>query len=75
LPGGFGTLLELFNFLAHKKNKLLMDTDICLFNCEGFFNHLLSQIDVMMRENTLKEKEKNLLTVLNSIEDLKNFFN
>ena len=74
LPGGFGTMLELFNFLAHKKNKLLLDTQICLYNCDGFYAHLLKQIDVMTNENTLKEKEKKSLIVLNSMQDLKNMF-
>ncbi len=70
LPGGYGTFLELFNFLAHKKNALLNHTSIYLFNCDGFFNYLLMQLEVMFKENTLKQKEKDILIVLNSIDDL-----
>ena len=66
LPGGYGTFLELFNFLAHKKNALLNHTNIYLFNCDGFFNYLLMQLEVMFKENTLKQKEKDILIVLNS---------
>lgn len=74
LPGGYGTFLELFHFLAHKKNYLIMNTNVYLYNPNGFFNHLLSQLDVMLKENTLKQKERDNLIVLNSINDLKNQF-
>ena len=70
LPGGYGTFLELFNFLAHKKNALLNHTNIYLFNCDGFFNYLLMQLEVMFKEKTLKQKEKDILIVLNSIDNL-----
>ena len=74
LPGGYGTLLELFSFLAHQKNALLIDTNIYLYNCDGFFNYLLLQLEHMRKENTLKHTEKDSLLVLNSIEDLMNSF-
>jgi len=70
LPGGYGTFLELFYFLTNKKNSLLNNNKIYLFNCDGFFNHLLMQLEVMHKEKIIKQKEKDILIVLNSIDDL-----
>lgn len=71
LPGGFGTLEELFEMLTwaqlglHKK-------PIGLLNTSGFYNHLMSFIESMIESGLLKPEYKKLLLMSESIEDLLN---
>ncbi len=69
LPGGFGTLEELFEILTwaqlglHKK-------PIGILNSSGYYNDLLELIDKMVGKGLLKEENLNLLLVSETIEDL-----
>ena len=69
LPGGFGTLDELFEALTlgqlHIEQK-----PIGLLNINGFFDATLQQLDKMVAEGYLKEKGRNMLLVGTSVEDL-----
>jgi hypothetical protein len=69
LPGGFGTLDELFEALTlgqlHIEQK-----PIGLLNVNGFFNHTLQQLDVMVKEGYLKQKNRDLLLVDTTVEGL-----
>jgi hypothetical protein len=69
LPGGFGTLDELFEALTlgqlHIEQK-----PIGLLNVNGFFNATLQQLDTMVEEGYLKEANRNLLLIGNSVEEL-----
>ncbi len=69
LPGGFGTLDELFEGLTlgqlhveQKPNGIL--------NINGFFNHTLKQLDHMVTEGYLKKENKEMLLVGNSVSEL-----
>ncbi|NQY30252.1 MAG: LOG family protein, partial [Flavobacteriaceae bacterium] len=69
LPGGFGTLEELFEMLTwaqlglHKK-------PIGILNINGFYDDLLSFIEVMIEKELLKHSYKQLLLVANTAEEL-----
>lgn len=71
MPGGYGTLQELFYLLNQKKN-CEMEIEIILFNFNGFWDHMLRQFDFMVEEKTLKEHHRNLFHVASAVEDLEN---
>jgi uncharacterized protein (TIGR00730 family) len=69
LPGGFGTLDELFEALTlgqlHIEQK-----PIGLLNVNGFFDAVLLQLDKMIEEGFLKQANRDMLLVSTSVNDL-----
>lgn len=69
LPGGFGTLEELFEMLTwgqlglHKK-------PIGILNINGFYNHLIAFLDEMTEKGLLKEANRKMVLVSDNIDDL-----
>lgn len=69
LPGGFGTLEELFEMLSwaqlglHKK-------PIGVLNINGFYDDLFSFIEVMIAKELLKPSYKKLVLVANNADEL-----
>ena len=69
LPGGFGTLDELFEALT--LNQLHIEQKpVGLLNVNGFFDAVLLQLDKMVEEGYLKQTNRNMLLVANSVDDL-----
>ena len=69
LPGGFGTLDELFEALT--LNQLQIEQKpVGLLNIQGFFDAILLQIDKMVEEGYIKSENKNLLLVDTTVEGL-----
>ena len=69
LPGGFGTLDELFEALT--LNQLHIEQKpIGLLNVNGFFNATLSQLDKMVEEGYLKQTNRELLLVAKNVDEL-----
>ena len=68
-PGGFGTLDELFEMLTWSQLGL-HQKPIGILNTNGFFNHLLKQLDVMVTEGYLKQSNKEMLIISESVDDL-----
>jgi uncharacterized protein (TIGR00730 family) len=65
LPGGFGTLDELFEIVTW--NQLTIhDKHIYILNSGGFYNHLLQHIEMMKEEQFLYEEALKRITVINS---------
>ncbi|UUF14133.1 MULTISPECIES: TIGR00730 family Rossman fold protein [Flavobacterium] len=71
LPGGFGTLEELFEMLTwaqlglHKK-------PIAILNINGFYDSLLELLQTMSEKGLLKEANQKMLLVSDDIDDLLN---
>ena len=69
LPGGFGTLEELFEMLTwaqlglHKK-------PIAILNINGFYDPLIQLTEVMVSKGLLKEANQQMLLVSDTIDDL-----
>ena len=69
LPGGFGTLDELFEMLTW--NQLAIhDKRIFILNSAGFFDHLIAHINRLEAEGFLYETAKERITILNQPSDL-----
>lgn len=65
LPGGFGTLHELMDFLVHNQFGLLT-TPVIIINIDGFWNNLLAQFATMVQENLLSAKTLSIIRVVQS---------
>ena len=69
LPGGFGTLDELFEGLTLGQLHIEKKPNGIL-NINGFFNHTLKQLDHMVSEGYLKKENKEMLLVGNNVGEL-----
>lgn len=71
LPGGFGTLEELFEMLTWAQLGL-HQKPIAILNSNGFYNDLLALIQTMVDKGFLKKVNQEMLLVSEEIEDLLN---
>ena len=62
LPGGFGTLDELFEMVTWNQLSI-HDKHIILLNSDGFYNHLVAHIDQMQSEEFLYEAARQRLII------------
>ena len=69
LAGGFGTLDEIFEALTLGQLGI-ENKPIGILNTNGFFDYLIKQLDVMVNEGFLKQTNRNMLLISDSIEDL-----
>lgn len=69
LPGGFGTMEELFEMITwaqlglHKK-------PVGLLNINGFYDHLIIFVDQMVKTGLLKDINRDMLLIATTIEEL-----
>lgn len=74
LPGGFGTLDELFEIVTW--NQLTIhDKQIYILNSGGFYDHLVEHIELMKREGFLYEEAVRRITVINTPQELAPYLN
>lgn len=71
LPGGFGTMEELFEMLTWAQLSLHRKP-VAILNINGFYDHLIEFIERMVESGLLKEEYRTMLIVGNEIEDLLN---
>lgn len=69
LPGGFGTLDEIFEALTLGQLGI-ENKAIGILNTNNFFKHVLHQLDHMVEEGFLKQENRDMLHVSDSIEEL-----
>jgi uncharacterized protein (TIGR00730 family) len=69
MPGGFGTLEEMFEVLAWQTLRL-HDKPIVLLNINRFYDQLLSFLNHAVIEGMLKQKSREILLTANSVEDV-----
>lgn len=69
LPGGFGTLDELFEGITMSQLHI-EEKPNALLNTNGYYDHLLSQIERMIADGFVKSSNKELLIVSRNVEDL-----
>jgi len=63
LPGGFGTLEELSEILVERQ-LAMHDKPLVLVNHDGFWDPLLALIDRQVASGLVKDKYRELLTVV-----------
>lgn len=73
LPGGFGTLDELFEMVTWNQLSI-HDKLIFILNSGGFYNHLIAHIDQMQEEQFLYEEARKRIIILNEPAELKSHF-
>jgi hypothetical protein len=69
LPGGYGTLEELFEILTWSQLSL-HKKPIGLLNIDGFYDPLIAQIDYAVRDGFLRPGHRELLVVDTEVEPL-----
>jgi len=74
LPGGFGTLEELFEVLTMSQLNL-HQKPVALFNINEYYNDLLSMMKSMVEKGFLQQINLDMLIVANNIDDLLNKMN
>ena len=73
LPGGFGTLDEMFEMITWNQLSI-HDKQIFILNSGGFYDHLLAHIQLMQNEKFLYEAAQKRLTVINEPGGMINYF-
>lgn len=69
LPGGYGTLDEVFELLTWNQLNI-HNKPIFFLNTNGFYDHLIAHIDRMHQEEFLYYHPNEKMTVLNKPEDI-----
>jgi uncharacterized protein (TIGR00730 family) len=72
LPGGFGTLDELFEILTWNQLSI-HDKKVFVLNTEGFYDHLLAHLEHLSSEGFLYGGLNDLLTILHQPEEISRF--
>jgi uncharacterized protein (TIGR00730 family) len=73
LPGGFGTLDELFEMLTWNQLSI-HNKEIFILNSAGFYNHLLAHAGQMQAEAFLYDRIEDRITIIDSPEMMTPFF-
>jgi uncharacterized protein (TIGR00730 family) len=69
LPGGYGSMDEIFEILSWAQLGL-HSKPVGLLNVNHFYDFLIKQLDVMVKEGFLRQENRNLLIVDDTIEGL-----
>ncbi len=69
LPGGYGTLEELFEVLAWQTLRL-HEKRIVLLNTAGFYDRMLGFLDHCVEQGVLKAKAREVLEVVSTVDEM-----
>ena len=71
LPGGFGTLDEMFEVITWRQIKI-HEKQVVIFNHNGYWDHLVGLMDHIISTGFAKELNRTFYTVVNTKEELYN---
>ncbi|CAI0418422.1 unnamed protein product [Linum tenue] len=71
LPGGYGTLEELFEVISWAQLGVHVKP-VGLLNVNGYYNHLLSMIDKAVQDEFIKPFDRNILVTASTVKELIN---
>jgi len=74
MPGGFGTLEELFEVITLNQLELITKP-VGILNVNGFYNHLKAQMEHMVKEKLLLEPHRKMVVLDNNAESLLHHLN
>ncbi len=74
LPGGIGTVYELFTAIESKRAKE-HDKPILIYNCLGFYDNLLKQLEKMYDEYFASNVDKDMYFVFDDMDSLIEYIN
>ena len=69
LPGGYGTMDELFEILAWRQLKLY-DGPVAIVNTNGFYDLMLKQLDRMVADGFLRAENRSILLVADTVDEV-----
>ena len=69
LPGGYGTLDELFEMLTWNQLSI-HDKKIFILNTSGYYNHLIAHIINMENENFLYDRIEDKIVILDEVQEM-----
>lgn len=69
LPGGYGTMDELFEILAWAQLKIFHGP-VGVLNTNGFYDHLIAHADKMTEEGFLRPENRALMLVASTVDEL-----
>jgi uncharacterized protein (TIGR00730 family) len=72
LPGGFGTLDELFEMLTWNQLSI-HDKQIFILNTDGFYNHLLAHATTMQQQDFLYDSIEKRINIISLPQELENY--
>ena len=74
LPGGFGTLDELFEIVTWNQLSI-HDKPVFILNSGGFYEHLIKHMEQMANEEFLYEAAQKRIVIINDPEELLTYIN
>lgn len=74
MPGGFGTLEELAEIVTWVQLKLI-EKPVALFNVNGYYDPLLKQLDVMMKEGFVRHENRQLIKAFSATAPMLEYIN
>lgn len=74
LPGGFGTMDEMFEILTWRQLKL-HEKPIIIFNHKGYWNHLVALMDNIVSNGFAREVNRGYYQVVENYDELKSLLN
>lgn len=72
MPGGFGTIDEIFTAIESKRARE-HDNPIIMVNINNYYDDLIRQLDKIFKEGFANESDRNLYYVANSVDEVINY--
>lgn len=73
LPGGFGTMDEMFEILTWKQIAL-HNKPVVIFNYQGYWNNLIALMDIMIDTGFARAESRHMYDVVHTLDELMAYF-